>query len=311
MSGGSAIIDIDSRGLSSTTLFDESPERPGPFYSSDQQQRHDDQCTTTTETFTGELLGNAKQSMGHTVSNMMWEAGKTHAKNAWSIYGNIDLLRPYFDVEPGDVLKRILNSLIPKPPTSSNPTKIVKELYGPTMLTLTLIAFLLFEMKNSGHSVKEGTLIGTAFGTCFGYWIGCGTLAWLVSYVCNTHATYLQIISMIGYSLSAHCIVVLLSTLIHTAHDHMFFYVLWGIFGGLSTLRMMSILISRTHGPSQKLVICSVVAFLNLAFLLYLHFAYHQVVEEFDDLIQDNLLKDHPLSKPAGVDEKATVVKSG
>lgn len=227
------------------------------------------------------------------MAKMMWEASKTQATKAWGIYGNIDLLRPYFDVEPREVLLRLLQALIPKPP-SATPIKVNTELYGPTMLCFTLIALLLYEMKSSGHTVQEGTLIGTAFGTCFGYWLGCGAFVWLVGYVCNTHMSFLQMISMMGYSLIAHCLIVLMSTVIHTSHDHMFFYLLWGLFGGLTTLRMSSILASRTHGPTQKLIICGVTAFFNLTFLLYLHFAYHQVVEELDDLLQDT--KDNKLS---------------
>lgn len=234
------------------------------------------------------LFGTAQETINSTVTNMMWQAGRSQATKAWSIFGNIDVLRPYFDVEPKDVMKRIINSMVPKPPSSASPTKVVSELYGPTMLVLTLIALLLFEMKSSDHTVQEGTLIGTAFGTCFGYWIGCGTIVWLVAYVCNTHLAFLQLLSMLGYSLSSHCIVVLLSTLIHTAHDHMFFYLLWGIFGGLSTLRMASILFSRTHGPSQKLIITGVTAFFSLTFLLYLHFAYHKIVEEVDDIFNND-----------------------
>ena len=33
-----------------------------------------------------------------------------------------------------------------------------------------------------------------------------------------------------------------LTTIIHTTHDHMFFYLIWAIFGGLSTLKMVFIL---------------------------------------------------------------------
>ena len=31
-----------------------------------------------------------------------------------------------------------------------------------------------------------------------------------------------------------------LTTIVHTTHDHMFFYLMWAIFGGLSTLKMVS-----------------------------------------------------------------------
>ena len=41
----------------------------------------------------------------------------------------------------------------------------------------------------------------------------------------------------------------------------------------------VTVLVSRTAGQSQKLAICGTLVTLHLAFLLYLHFAYHQTVE--------------------------------
>ena len=43
-----------------------------------------------------------------------------------------------------------------------------------------------------------------------------------------------------GYGLFSHCIVLFLGTVIHTSHDHLFFYLLWAIVGGLAALRMVS-----------------------------------------------------------------------
>lgn len=43
---------------------------------------------------------------------------------------------------------------------------------------------------------QEGTLMGTAFGVCFGYWIGGSALFYSVSFMCNTHLTFLQILSL-------------------------------------------------------------------------------------------------------------------
>lgn len=36
---------------------------------------------------------------------------------------------------------------------------------------------------------------------------------------------------------------------------------------------------SRTVGPTQRLLLCGTLAALHMLFLLYLHFAYHKVVE--------------------------------
>ena len=40
----------------------------------------------------------------------MWQAGAQSARKAWSVYGNIDILRPYFNVEPREVQKRLVKT---------------------------------------------------------------------------------------------------------------------------------------------------------------------------------------------------------
>lgn len=47
---------------------------------------------------------------------------------------------------------RLLYSLIPIRPTDQR-QEVPKELYGPTMVVLTLIALLLYQMKTSDHKV--------------------------------------------------------------------------------------------------------------------------------------------------------------
>lgn len=39
--------------------------------------------------------------------------GKERAQKALNIYSHIDFLRPFFDVEPKDVLNRLIHSLVP------------------------------------------------------------------------------------------------------------------------------------------------------------------------------------------------------
>ena len=48
---------------------------------------------------------------------------------------------------------------------------------------------------------------------------------------------------------------------------------------GITCFFQVSVLMSRTSGRTQRLIICGAVAAAHLLFLLYLHFAYHQIVE--------------------------------
>ena len=38
--------------------------------------------------------------------------------------------------------------------------------------------------------------MGTAMGVCFGYWFMASGLFYGVAFVCNTHITFLQVLSM-------------------------------------------------------------------------------------------------------------------
>ncbi len=96
----------------------------------------------------------------------------------------------------------------------------------------------------------------------------------------------------------------------YNVHFHSLFYILWLVIGGLSTLRMVKekwtrakimhvcvvtissfafiallsfsqvvVLISRTVGQTPRLILCGTLSALHMLFLLYLHFAYHKMVE--------------------------------
>lgn len=194
----------------------------------------------------GEFLGmkGFKGQLGRQVADQMWQAGKRQASKAFSLYANIDILRPYFDVEPAQVRSRLLESMIPIKMVSF-PQKIAGELYGPLMLVFTLVAILLHGMKTSDTIIREGTLMGTAIGTCFGYWLGVSSFIYFLAYLCNAQITMLQMLAL-----------------------------------------LVAVLVSRTVGPTQRLLLCGTLAALHMLFLLYLHFAYHKVVEGILDTLE-------------------------
>ncbi|XP_059139002.1 protein YIPF3-like [Physella acuta] len=105
-----------------------------------------------------------------------------------------------------------------------------------------------------------------------------------------------------GYALFAHCVVLFLGTIIHTSHDHS----LWAGVGGLSTLRIAGIIMSRTRGKTERLIVIGTIAALHFLFLLYLHFAYHNSVEEISDALNQNLV---PL--PVANEEEMAVPVAG
>jgi len=243
------------------------------------------------------------------IAKMAWEAGSSQVKRAFFLYTNIDLFRPYFDVEPKQVRNRLFQSLLPRMPASMQ--SMGADLYGPIMLIFTLVAILLYSMKTSGFQVKDGTLIGTAFFTCFTYWFFASMGVYALGYVFVSRIGMLQTFSILGYALFSHCLVLGVSSLAHHMVDsHATFYILFGIFGGLSSLRMAIFFASKTPARTHKFILASVVVAMHLGFLLYLHFGYEKVVEEINEMLGNDMLEPAAVSAHVMTRAAAPVVES-
>ncbi|XP_028983552.1 protein YIPF3 isoform X1 [Betta splendens] len=291
--GGSAVIDMENTDDTSGSSF----EDMGEMHQRMKEEEEVAAEAAATEDDDGEFLGmkGLKGQLGRQVADevipegqrskqliQVWQAGKRQASRAFNLYANIDILRPYFDVEPVQVRSRLIESLIPARMINF-PQKIAGELYGPLMLVFTLVAILLHGMKTSGTVIREGTLMGTAIGTCFGYWLCVSSFIYFLSYLVNAQITMLQTLSLLGYGLFGHCVVLLVT---YNIHFHFLFYVLWLVIGGLSTLRMVTAILSRTVGQTPRLLLCGTLSVLHMLFLLYLHFAYHRIVEGLLDSLE-------------------------
>ncbi|KAJ0004621.1 hypothetical protein NQD34_010835 [Periophthalmus magnuspinnatus] len=165
--GGSAVIDMENMDDTSGSSFEDMGEIHQRLKDEEENPEQDPEPDPEPDQ---DFLKEFKGQLGRQVADEVWEAGKRQASKAFNLYANIDILRPYFDVEPGQVRTRLLESLIPVRMVSF-PQKIGGELYGPLMLVFTLVAILLQGMKTSNTQIIGGTLMGTAIGTCFGYWL--------------------------------------------------------------------------------------------------------------------------------------------
>uniref|UniRef100_A0A665WWJ6 Protein YIPF3 n=1 Tax=Echeneis naucrates TaxID=173247 RepID=A0A665WWJ6_ECHNA len=232
----SAVIDMENMDDTSGSSFEDMGEMHQRM--KEEEEVAAEAAATEDDTVDdGEFLGmkGLKGQLGRQVADEVWQAGKRQASRAFNLYANIDILRPYFDVEPVQVRSRLIESMIPIRMINF-PQKIAGELYGPLMLVFTLVAILLHGMKTSGTVIREGTLMGTAIGTCFGYWLGVSSFIYFLAYLVNAQITMLQMLSLLGYGLFGHCAVLLIT---YNIHFHFLFYILWLLVGGLSTLRML------------------------------------------------------------------------
>jgi len=89
----------------------------------------------------------------------------------------------------------------------------------------------------------------------------------------------MQILSVNGYALFSHCIVLFLATFIHTGYDHVLFYGLWIVVSGIAALRLALIIMSRTVNTRYRFLLSLFVLAMHMFYLLYLHFAYHALAE--------------------------------
>ncbi|XP_061602015.1 protein YIPF3 [Cololabis saira] len=282
--GGSAVIDMENMDDTSGSSFEDVGEMHQRLTEEEEVEEATANDEANDEANDGDFLGmkGLKGQLGRQVADEVWQAGKRQASRAFSLYANIDILRPYFDVEPLQVRSRLVESLVPIR-LITFPQKIAGELYGPLMLVFTLVAILLHGMKTSGTVIREGTLMGTAIGTCFGYWLGVSSFIYFLAYLLNSQITFLQTLSLLGYGLFSHCLVLFVT---YNIHFHFLFYFLWLLLGGLSTLRMVAALLSRTVGQTPRLLLCGTLTLLHMSFLLYLHFSYHRILEGLLDSLE-------------------------
>lgn len=241
------------------------------------QQQQQSQAQTTP----GEVPYFAKAIGSYVMSHGI----KEKATTALNIYSHIDFLRPYFDVEPRDVLNRLMYSMVPFHPPSSQ--VLEKELYGPVMILFTLCYIIIYQMKVAMHTIQDGTLIGTAFFLTFSYWLGTAGLLSSASFVCNSSLGLVNYLSLIGYSLFSHCVVLLIGTFVHTSFDNSLFYFMWLVLSGAAALRVAYIIYENTTHPSYRIGLGVAAGILHMLFLLYIHFSYHVLAEVINHAILD------------------------
>lgn len=165
----------------------------------------------------------------------MYGKGREKAQGFINFYANIDLIRPYFDVEPVDVAKRwgnlliyqnnvhlifyfffffrLLFSLVPyrkrelkstlpffgEENLELNENSKKADLYGPLMICFTLSAILLLgiklQMEAQTTNFQEGTLLSTALFVCFIYWFISSVVYYFLGFMFNSELGFLQILS--------------------------------------------------------------------------------------------------------------------
>ncbi|KAL6062578.1 Protein yipf3 [Balamuthia mandrillaris] len=201
------------------------------------------------------------------VAGRVFETAKN--QSLLNLSGYLDHIRPYFDVEPKTVARRLGRSLVPRP--SSELLEGSPDLYGPLVLVLTLVAVLLMEMKLNHVSVKEGTLMGTSFAVCFTYWLVASFVCKFIAYLCSMQLSTLEALALIGYGLFGYCITLTLHCLSSLLSLISLFVV-----GGLSSATLGAVFFGQIKNSNKMyaMVAGGCVFALHFLFLAYLRYFY-------------------------------------
>lgn len=189
-------------------------------------------------------------------------AATRRASGMAKFYANIDLFRPYFNVDTKTVFKRLTFSLLIRKNSElvSSP-----DLYTPLMLCFTLVALVTMSQKSSRHQAayeyrqhhaeqqdevlaaleEQNTVLGTSILMIFGFWLGVSAVFYLSSLCTGTRLRLVHYLSIIGYSMFGHVITLTVGHMLPVLY-----YVVFPIFTGGSALSMAWTLYQRT--PHQR-----------------------------------------------------------
>lgn len=180
-------------------------------------------------------------------------------------------VKPYFSVANNRIPSRILSSMAP-PLFFPEFQRVYSDMKGPSVIVILLAGILLYGLHSPQRTIMTEVLV-TAKLTV-GYWLSFSFLAFFLGYFCETNLKFSQLLSITGYSLTGHCVVLLIAEVLHQEESHSVFFFLTTVFGGLATGRLTIIMLARTPGPGQRLVMCSTLACIHLMHLIYIHFAF-------------------------------------
>lgn len=183
----------------------------------------------------------------------------------------IKSLMPLFSVSSSKLPQRLLSSLAP-PFLFPQFRRVYSDLKVPLLINITLFFILFIGLHTYERSVWYDFWI--TFKLTFFYWLFFSILGFFLGYFCETCLTFTQYLSISGYSLSGHCLVLLLAEIFHQEESISFFIIFMTIFGGLATGRLIVVVMSRTPKPVQRMLICTCLACLHLLHLIYIHFAF-------------------------------------
>jgi len=191
-------------------------------------------------------------------------------------------LSSHFRVNLFDVVRRVGSSFLP-PVCGDASRRVYVDFVGPAIALLLLGCVLHY-----GHANKHPTaaLPLPPFTLLFYYSATMPSVCLLFSWLGSSRVGLPEVISLIGYGLYGHFFTLLLSLMLGSS-DFVFFFCMT-LFGGLSGLRIVLVLLMTIPRPGARLIICSLVCVLNLLFLIFIHFGYMHTTFMYGNKLEPN-----------------------
>ncbi|XP_063225768.1 protein YIPF3-like [Bacillus rossius redtenbacheri] len=189
---------------------------------------------------------------------------KDHSKN--SVFS---VIRPLFSVPVKELPQRFLISLVP--PLTTRYRYIYSDLLGPVVILVMLAALLHYGHASKLPSAATSISPGEALA---GYVALVPALSYVLVRAGAARITMRELLSLLGYGLSGHVLALGVSLVFYHEMSNTFFYCCLTLFGGLSALRVALVLLAVIPVLAARLIVCSVVATVQLLSILFLHFAY-------------------------------------
>ena len=175
-----------------------------------------------------------------------------------------------FMVPPSHLPHRIFASLVP-PFLGEQYRHVYVDFLGPSLALLLMASILHY-----GHATKLPSAASNTSPTevllLYAVLMPLGT--YVLSSLCWAAVNLTEMIALLGYGMFGHVFTLSVSLLFYQEESNTFFFFCFVVFGGLSALRVAVVLLASIPVPAARLVVCSLVATVQLLSLVFLHFAY-------------------------------------
>ena len=170
-------------------------------------------------------------------------------------------------IPPPAILNRIYLSFMP--PIGKRHQKVYTDLVGPLLALI-----LLYSILHYGHKYKNHAISVSPITFILAYTIIIPVSYYFLCKVARSDITFIQFVSLWGYAMYGYIFTLIISLLLFDEKSNTFFFLCLIIFGGLSTFRLSIIVLKTIPKPAARLVVCSLIAIVQILCLVFVHFAY-------------------------------------